>query len=110
MRRFLVVLALAGCAPWTKQDTALEAAFVGTVALDWHQTISITANCQESNPMIGRCGDVMPPNVYFPIAIAVHATIAALLPRTWRTAFQGFSAGLEVSTIYNNQEDGYQAL
>jgi hypothetical protein len=110
MRRCLIILALAGCEHWTKQDTALEVAFAGATALDWRQTVSITGNCEESNPMIGRCGGMVPPNIYFPIAIAVHAAIAACLPRRWRTVFQAFTTGLEVGTVASNDQHGYEML
>lgn len=110
MRSLLTIVALAGCAPWTKQDTALELAFAGAAAIDLRQTVDITANCEESNPMIGKCGNEVPPFAYFPVAIAVHAAIAALLPRTWRTVFQSFTVGLEVSTIASNHFNGYEIL
>jgi hypothetical protein len=95
-------LALASCTEWTKQDTALELSFVAATAIDWYQTTSITKGCEEANPMIGPCGNVVPPNVYFPIAIMVHAAVAAALPRPWREIFQSFTTGLEASTIYGN--------
>ncbi len=110
MRQWLVILALAGCERWTKQDTALELAFAGTAGIDWKQTVTITGECSEMNPMIGRCGNVVPANIYFPMAIVAHAVIAAALPRTWRTVFQSFTVGVEASTVVANQLAGYEAL
>lgn len=110
MRCWLLVLALVGCEGWRKQDTVLEAAFLGASAIDWHQTINITNACAESNPMIGTCGDVVPPNAYFPLAMLVHVAIAACLPHTWRTIFQAFSAGVEVGTVVGNEHFGYEML
>ena len=107
MRRCLILLALASCERWTKQDTALELAFVGATAADWRQTIDITQQCDETNPMIGPCGETVPPDLYFPVAIVVHAAIAACLPPTWRTVFQAFSTGLEVSTVVANHNEGF---
>jgi hypothetical protein len=85
-------------------------AFVGTAAIDWRQTTTITHECVELNPMIGRCGDVVPANLYFPVAIVVHAAVAACLPPKWRTVFQAFTVGLEASTIVANDREGYGML
>jgi hypothetical protein len=106
MRGLVLCLMLASCARWTKTDTVLEAAFIATTAIDWHQTMSITHDCQEINPVIGRCGDGAPPNLYFPVVFVLHAAVAALLPHPWREIFQGFTIGLEASTIYSNYESG----
>ncbi len=110
MRCWLLIIVLMGCQGWRKQDTALELAFAGTAVIDWHQTIDITSDCAESNPMIGHCGDTVPPNIYFPLAIVAHAAIAACLPHTWRTVFQAFSTGVEAGTIFSNERDGYEML
>jgi hypothetical protein len=103
MRGLVLCLALTSCTEWKKRDTALELAFVTTAAIDWHQTMSITAGCQETNPMIGTCGDIVPPSIYFPIVIVLHAVVAAALPRPWREIFQSFSIGVEANTIYTNR-------
>jgi hypothetical protein len=110
MRCWLLIIVLMGCQGWRKQDTALELAFAGTTVIDWHQTMDITSDCAESNPMIGHCGDTVPPNLYFPVAIIAHAAIAACLPHAWRTVFQAFSVGVEAGTIYSNERDGYEML
>jgi hypothetical protein len=60
--------------------------------------------------MIGPCGNVVAPNIYFPIAILVHAAVAACLPHTWRTAFQAFTVGLESATVFSNEREGYRTL
>jgi hypothetical protein len=102
MRCWLLIVVLIGCQGWRKQDTALELAFAGTAV--------ITSDCAERNPMIGHCGDTVPPNIYFPLAIVAHAAIAACLPHAWRTVFQAFSVGLEAGTIFSNERDGYEML
>ena len=68
----LLCFILGGCSHWTKTNTALEAAFIATTGLDWHQTMSITAECAELNPVIGSCDGGMPPNAYFPVAFVLH--------------------------------------
>ena len=87
------------------RDTALELAFVAATVIDWNQTTSITADCQELNPVIGRCGNGVPPHVYFPIVLFVHVAIAATLPRPWREIFQAFTTGIEATTIYRNHAE-----
>ncbi len=105
MRVLVLWLALVSCTPsWKARDTALELSFVASAAIDWHQTMWITDTCRETNPMIGRCGNVIAPSIYFPIAIAVHAAIAYILPRPWREVFQAFTVGMEASTIYSNYQ------
>lgn len=104
MRVLVLWLALTSCTPWQKRDTALEVAFVAVAAIDWKQTIWITEHCYETNPMIGRCGELISPSIYFPIAIVLHAAVAALLPRPWREVFQAFTIGMEASTVYMNHE------
>jgi hypothetical protein len=106
----VIIIAVVGCEGWRKQDTALEVAFVSTAAIDWKQTIEITGDCAEENPMIGTCGHRVPVNIYFPIAILAHAAVAAVLPHTWRTLFQAFTTGVEASTIYSNSHAGYEML
>jgi hypothetical protein len=110
MRVWLIIFALAGCRRWTARDTALEVAFVGSALVDWRQTLTITRDCNELNPMMGRCGDELTPNVYFPLALVAHAAIAAALPPVWRTAFQSLTTGLEVVTIVHNHDEGYETL
>jgi hypothetical protein len=105
MRALVLCVVLASCSHWSKTDTVLEAAFIATTAIDWHQTMSITANCNELNPVIGSCGDGVPPNAYFPMTFVLHAAVAAALPPRWREVFQGFTIGLEASTTYRNAQE-----
>lgn len=103
MKSSLILLALASCSTWTHKDTALEAAFVAVTAIDWHQTETITSRCSELNPIIGKCGDGVPVNLYFPLVIAAHIVIAAVLPAGWfRGTFQGVTLGVEATTTYWN--------
>ena len=105
--RWLLVVAIAGsagCASWSRRDTALEAGFFVATTVDWQQTQDITLACDEVNPVIGTCGQRVPVSLYFPVLLVAHAAIAALLPPRWRTAFQAFTAGMEVSTTYWNSQ------
>lgn len=106
----LASVALSACTPsWTAKDTVLEAAWIATIAIDWHQTMTITGECNEENPVIGSCGDGLPPAIYFPMTLALHAIVARALPQPWRLLFQAFTLGLEVSTIWGNSMSGVSA-
>ena len=108
MRGLLLCLVLTSCSHWTKKDAALETLFIGTAAVDWRQTQAITAASREANPMLGPCGNEMRPNLYFPLAIVLHAAAAAVLPPPWREIFQSFTIGLEATTIFNNYQEGFE--
>lgn len=109
MRALIACVVLAACTPWRPQDTVLETAFIASIAVDWHQTMTITGDCSEANPVIGPCGHSVPPEIYFPITVLVHAVVARVLPPPWRELFQAFTIGLEVSTIWGNQMSGVSA-
>jgi hypothetical protein len=102
MGRFIVVVAMLGCSHWSRKDTALEASFAIVTTIDWAQTAEVTAACSETNPILGWCGQRMPVGVYFPVALAVHAAVSALLPPTARTIFQAASTGMETNTALWN--------
>jgi hypothetical protein len=97
-----IVILLAGCQQWTRRDTALEVAFFTASTLDWQQTMDITASCNEVNPVLGSCGQRIPVGMYFPLVLAAHAALAAVLPPSWRGTFQGFTVGVETATTYWN--------
>lgn len=63
----LVVLAcVASCGGVAYRDVALQGAFTTALVADALQTQVITARCTEANPVIGRCGELVPLDVYFP--------------------------------------------
>src|SRR5262245_34090715 len=64
-----VLLALSGCHEWTMKDTVLQAGFVAVTTIDWMQTNGITARCNETNPILGDCGQHVPVGFYFPLAL-----------------------------------------
>lgn len=104
----IVILSLiAACGGWSKKDTALELGFAGATALDWHQTETIVYNCNETNPIIGQCGQNMSPDLFMPLAIAAHALVAIALPPKWRTIWQSLGIGAEVSTVWENYSGKY---
>ncbi|HEU4614182.1 MAG TPA: hypothetical protein VFS15_18940 [Kofleriaceae bacterium] len=102
MRGLVLCLVLAGCARWATEDTVLQAAVVTTTAIDWQQTVWITNECREINPVIGQCGENIPVHAYFPVVIVVSTAIAVVLPKRWRNVFQAFVLGMEAATTYSN--------
>lgn len=103
----IALITLAGCGGWTKRDTLAEAGFAAFTTADWVQTNSIVSVCDEDNSIIGECGENIAPNLYFPVAIALHAAIAAALPPRWRLAWQAIGAGAELNQVWHNTADGY---
>lgn len=105
MRGLVLCLVLASCARWTTGDTVLQAAVITTTAIDWQQTVWITDECREINPVIGRCGENIPVHVYFPVVIVASTAIAVVLPKRWRNMFQAFVLGMEATTTYSNYRE-----
>ncbi len=92
---------------WTGTDTALEAAVGLSLLGDYLQTRRITRDGRESNPVIGRRGGRVPPEVYFPAVLGLHALAARALPRPWRTLTQGALLGMQGAAIHHNLQAGY---
>lgn len=117
MRAFLVLcVLLTGCAhitpphKWPKRDIALATVFVASSVIDWRQTAKdrgIFTFCDEMNPMLGKCGDRMPIQLYFPMVWATFGTGASALGGWYRTGFLGALAAVETENIHHNQSIGY---
>ena len=93
---------LTSCGGWSKKDSALELGFAGITTVDWVQSKWIAAACREQNPIIGRCGQRVPVDLYFPIAMLVHVSIALILPPTYRTLWQAAYIGAEANQVWGN--------
>ena len=87
---------------WNATHTVLESANMVVLAVDYKQTKNFVKNCRELNPIMGECGKRIPPEVYFPVVAGLHVLTAILLPSDYRYIFQGFTLGLEMSTIHTN--------
>ena len=85
---------------WTKTDTAVEAACAGLLIADWGQTLD--RRYEESNPILGKRPTEAAVTGYFLGVITLHLAIARVLPRPWRTLFQGTTIGVEGHSIYAN--------
>lgn len=109
LREIVIVLSLTACAPGLGRppgvgDVALETVFLGALVVDWAQSGKYTASCREDNPVIGKCGDRVPLDLYIPLVAVTHAVIGWILPRgAWRSAWLGVTTGLEVDTVYSNK-------
>ena len=109
MNRTICVMALllGSCVSWTRADVQREGAFGTLMATDMMQTLTITEECSEINPIIGNCGQNVNPLIYFPITMALHVLVMHLLPPNWRSSFQYISIGAELSTVVTNEMNGY---
>lgn len=106
MRRLLLALACAlGCgASMRPVDVVGQAAFTAVILADFGQTKAAIGRegLYEGNPILGRDGERVPPAVYFASILVLHAAVAALLPSTWRTMWQGGAIGIEARQIVGN--------
>lgn len=98
---------LLGACPgnWRARDTVLESTAVVLTVVDWQQTKSITANCSEINPIIGKCGQRMNMHAYFISVLILEVVVSRLLPTDWRSTFHGVWIGVEATTVYDNGVD-----
>jgi hypothetical protein len=98
----ILTVTLAACTP-TQRTATLALTSTALIAADWHQTRSgITASCFEQNPIIGACGENVPPDLYFPVAIALNLAAGLVLPRPWRDVWFAGVTGAQTSTVWSN--------
>lgn len=72
--------------------------------VDWHQTKDIIKNCDEINPIIGKCGQRVNMHVYFVGVLAIEMITARLMSQNWRSTFHGAWIGVEAATVYDNAQ------
>ena len=115
MFRIFIIAALymhvTGCAhsdPWTKQDTVLYAAYVGTLAYDAHTTAEIRNYPRiEEGGQIAR--QVLGPNPsssdtyqYFATLAISNYLIARALPDKWRDVWLGANSVIHFDAAHGN--------
>jgi hypothetical protein len=98
----LVVLASCGPKNWRTQDMLLEGAVVASTIADWNQTVGITRDCREANPIIGECGERVNPHLYFASFLVIQGIVTRLLPPHYRPVIQGGITGTELATVWDN--------
>ena len=87
---------------WTSTDTALQAGVGLSMLLDYLQTRQIVRDGHEANPIIGKHGERVRPEIYFPAAFLASALAAKMLPPEWRNALQGGLIGMQGATVARN--------
>ena len=92
---------------WKAEDTALQALFGLAMLGDYLQTRRITREGREVNPIIGKRGQRVPPELYFPLTFGLHTGAMYLLPKPWRNIAQGLSVGFEGGVVGRNAALGY---
>ncbi len=98
---YLAALALVGCG-WTPKHVAGAAVSTALLAADWYQTRGITRDCLELNPVIGRCGENVPVDIYFPVVMLTQVALAHAVGADWRPVLLGAVAGAEGATVWSN--------
>lgn len=95
---------------WTKTNTALQAAFLATTAVDYYQSAQpngIVDRCREWHPIVGECGDRGGIGGVFALTALTHTAIASSLDTKWRLIFQSFTLGVEMNVVFQNYQAGY---
>lgn len=95
--------------PWTWQDTAWEGGFALTLALDYGQTtwaMKHRNDWQETNQILGKYPSQPRLIGYNLSVLALHAGVAALLPKQARRAWQVLAIGFEGYHVANNWRIG----
>jgi hypothetical protein len=89
---------------WSKTDTALELAFAGATVIDLMQTSWFRSRGDaERNPLLGRHPSQQEVSLGIGACILGHALVAAVLPKPFRSMWQGGGIGVEVSaTVWNH--------
>lgn len=110
-----LLLVFAACAhaddkrKWTHTDTVLQIAYYTLHAADWLQTRYIAKHPDryyECNPIIGKHPGVGKVNTYFAVSAGINTVIPYLLPRPYRTIWQGGIIAVEVGCVASNARVG----
>ena len=103
MTRLVIVLLLAtGCHSRAVRYGALAGTSTALIAADWVQTTTIVADCDEKNPFIGRCGERIPPDVWFPLMMAGNLAAGLLLGDVFGQGWFGAVTGGQAATVIHN--------
>lgn len=92
---------LMACTPG-QRTTTLAIASTSLLFVDWRQTRGIAASCNEENPVIGWCGERVPPDVYFAFVIVAHLALGLAMHNGWDDAWFATIAGAEGATTWSN--------
>lgn len=104
MRAAALLLLLSSCSPQARRTT-LAAVSTGLLAADWMQTRDfIVPACDESNPVIGPCGERFHPDLYFPLVLAANLALGLALPSPWSELTWATVAGVQGATVWHNAQ------
>jgi hypothetical protein len=93
---------------WSRTDTVVEAGCLALLVADWRQTLD--RRYTETNVVLGSHPDATKVTLYFVGVTFLQVLTARLLPRPWRTFFQGITIGAETRSVYNNWQLGAKLL
>lgn len=100
VKALALAAALAGCMP-SQRSAAFATVATVTLAVDWAQTRGYVATCREGNPLLGRCGEGIPVDVYFPLVIVGMLALGPALG-DWESDLYATMAGIEAATVVRN--------
>jgi hypothetical protein len=85
----------------------MQSALFAESIIDAEQTVGITKNCTEANPLVGRCGQRMPEVAAGAVMLGAELLVTWALPRRWRMAWEGLCVGAEGLNIIRNDYEGF---
>ncbi len=102
MKHIILLAALSGCFSPSQRTDVLAFTSTALIAADWAQTRGIAANCRESNPFIGECGQRVPVDLWFPLGMAANLLVGYALGEVWGQVWFGAVTGAQASTVVHN--------
>ena len=96
-------------ADWTWTDTGLQATYLTLHTMDWAQTLHMSRNPDkfyENNGLLGLHPSEGRVNSYFAVTALGHTAVSYILPKPWRTVWQGFWITTEYAYVQHNRKIG----
>lgn len=103
MRSLIVLVFLVGCGSrWTVVDTTMAVVAAGATVADWGQSAAIAHGCLEENIVIGRCGQMAGPHLYFATLLGAGALLIPQLPTWARRVVLVVAGSVEMHAVNHN--------
>ena len=126
MKTFILLLlftSITYASDWTGTDTALELTYAAAHVVDWSQTRYMSRNWdtpittvrqgrtdfeyrREGNLILGTTPHRDTVDLYFAGTLAAHAVVSYLLPKPYRTYWQGITIGFQSGVVAHNINAG----
>lgn len=107
----VAVLGATGCMSanrnWSTTSKVTTTTMVATLAADWADTRNITADCAESNMLMGSCGENVTADAYFLLSTLVLVGATYVMPNKYRPYFTVGISAMETKALYFNARAGY---